>query len=109
MAVDPAGVRSVLESVRLAKEKKLAIRAGFNMRFEPAYQEAMQRIKSRENQNDPGAPWSWGDFASGTAQSVYDTVTGIPGQIVDQGRQRYGEMAEAYRQSQLLEQQQAVK
>jgi predicted dehydrogenase len=44
MAVDPAGVRSVLESVRLAKEKKLALRAGFNMRFEPAYQEAMQRI-----------------------------------------------------------------
>ncbi len=44
MGVDPAGVRSVLESVRLAKEKKLALRAGFNMRFEPAYQEAMQRI-----------------------------------------------------------------
>lgn len=44
MAVCPAGVRSVMESVRLAKEKKLAIRAGFNMRFEPAYQEAMQRI-----------------------------------------------------------------
>jgi predicted dehydrogenase len=44
MAVDPAGVRSVLESVRLAREKKLALRAGFNMRFEPAYLEAMQRI-----------------------------------------------------------------
>ncbi len=44
MAVDPAGVRSVLESVRLAREKQLALRAGFNMRFEPAYQEAMQRI-----------------------------------------------------------------
>ena len=44
MGVDPAGVRSVLESVRLAKEKKLALRAGFNMRFEPAYVEAMQRI-----------------------------------------------------------------
>jgi len=44
MAVDPVGVRSVLESVRIAKEKKLALRAGFNMRFEPAYQEAMERI-----------------------------------------------------------------
>ncbi len=44
MGVDPAGVRSVLESVRIAKEKKLALRAGFNMRFEPAYVEAMQRI-----------------------------------------------------------------
>ena len=48
MAVDPAGVRSVLESVRLAKEKKLALRAGFNMRFEPAYQEAMERIHRGE-------------------------------------------------------------
>lgn len=44
MAVDPTGVRSVIESVRMAKEKNLALRAGFNMRFEPAYQEAMQRI-----------------------------------------------------------------
>ncbi len=44
MAVDPAGVRSVMESVRLAKEKKLALRAGFNMRFEPSYQEAMERV-----------------------------------------------------------------
>ena len=44
MAVDPTGVRSVMNSVRLAKEKNLAIRAGFSMRFEPAYREAMQRI-----------------------------------------------------------------
>lgn len=44
MAVDPTGVRSVMESVKLAKEKKLALRAGFNMRFEPAYEEAMKRI-----------------------------------------------------------------
>lgn len=45
MAVDPTGVRSVMESVRLAKEKKLALRAGFNMRFEPQYREAQQRIR----------------------------------------------------------------
>jgi predicted dehydrogenase len=44
MAVDPTGVRSVLESVKLAKEKQLALRAGFNMRFEPGYLEAIQRI-----------------------------------------------------------------
>lgn len=44
MGVDPAGVRSVMDSVRMAKEKKLALRAGFNMRFEPSYQEAMARI-----------------------------------------------------------------
>ncbi len=44
MAVDPAGVRIVMEAVRVAKEKKLAIRAGFNMRYEPSLQEAMERI-----------------------------------------------------------------
>jgi predicted dehydrogenase len=44
MGVDPAGVRSVMESVKMAREKKLALRAGFNMRFEPAYEEAMKRI-----------------------------------------------------------------
>ena len=43
--IDPVGVRSVRESVQIAKEKKLALRAGFNMRFEPAYREAMQRIR----------------------------------------------------------------
>ncbi len=45
MAVDPTGIRSVMESVRIAKEKKLALRAGFNMRFEPQYREAQQRIR----------------------------------------------------------------
>ena len=44
MAVDPAGIRSVMDSVKRAEEKKLAIRAGFNMRFEPAYVEAMRRV-----------------------------------------------------------------
>jgi predicted dehydrogenase len=45
MGIDPTGVRSVRESVKLAKEKNLALRAGFNMRFEPAYREAIQRIR----------------------------------------------------------------
>ena len=44
MGIDPTGVRSVMETVKLAKQKNLAIRAGFNMRFEPAYEEAMKRI-----------------------------------------------------------------
>ena len=44
MGVCPAGLRSVRESVAIAKQKKLAIRAGFSMRFEPAYREAMKRI-----------------------------------------------------------------
>ncbi len=45
MGVDPTGVRSVIESVKIAKEKKLALRAGFNMRFEPGYREAIKRIR----------------------------------------------------------------
>lgn len=45
MAVDPAGIRSVMESVKIAKQKNLALRAGFNMRFEPMYREAIQRIR----------------------------------------------------------------
>ncbi|MEQ1861985.1 MAG: Gfo/Idh/MocA family oxidoreductase [Chthoniobacteraceae bacterium] len=44
MGVCPAGVRMVREAVESAKQKKLAIRAGFSMRYEPAYREAMQRI-----------------------------------------------------------------
>ena len=45
MAVDPAGIRSVLESTRLAKQKNLAIRAGFNFRFESPYRAALQRVQ----------------------------------------------------------------
>jgi predicted dehydrogenase len=44
MGIDPTGVRSVRETVELAKKKNLALRAGFNMRFEPAYEEAMKRV-----------------------------------------------------------------
>jgi myo-inositol 2-dehydrogenase / D-chiro-inositol 1-dehydrogenase len=45
MAVDPHGIRIVMEAVKEAKRKKLALRAGFNMRFQPAYREAMKRIQ----------------------------------------------------------------
>jgi predicted dehydrogenase len=44
MGVDPTGVRSVMESVAIAKQKGLGLRAGFNMRFEPGYREAIKRI-----------------------------------------------------------------
>jgi predicted dehydrogenase len=44
MGVCPSGVRSVRESVEIAKRKKLAIRQGFAMRYDPAYREAMKRI-----------------------------------------------------------------
>ena len=44
MAVDGPGLRKVIEAVALAKKNKLAIRAGLCNRFEPALQEAIQRI-----------------------------------------------------------------
>ena len=44
MAVDGPGLRKVIESVELAKKNRLAIRAGLCNRFEPAFQEAFQRI-----------------------------------------------------------------
>ena len=44
VAVDPTGIRSVMESARMAEEKGLAIVAGTQRRHDPAYLEAMQRI-----------------------------------------------------------------
>jgi myo-inositol 2-dehydrogenase / D-chiro-inositol 1-dehydrogenase len=44
MATDPAGVRSVLESVALAQQKKLALVAGFCWRYDPPRREFYQRI-----------------------------------------------------------------
>ncbi len=63
MGVDPAGVRTVMEAVKLAKEKKLAIRAGFSMRFEPGYREAIQRIR---------------DGQIGDVLAIYSTRMGNP-------------------------------
>jgi predicted dehydrogenase len=44
MATDAPGVRSVLESVKKAKEKNLALVAGFCWRYEPARREFYKRI-----------------------------------------------------------------
>lgn len=44
VAVDPAGIRSVMESARMADQKGLAIVAGTQRRHDPAYIETMQRI-----------------------------------------------------------------
>jgi myo-inositol 2-dehydrogenase / D-chiro-inositol 1-dehydrogenase len=44
MATDSPGVRSVLESVKAAKEKNLSLVAGFCWRYEPARREFYQRI-----------------------------------------------------------------
>ena len=48
MAVDPAGLRSVLDSVKRAKEKNLSIQNGFCWRFHPAVREAYGKITSGE-------------------------------------------------------------
>jgi predicted dehydrogenase len=63
MGVDPTGVRTVMEAVKLAKEKNLAIRAGFSMRFEPGYREAIQRIR---------------DGQIGDVVAIYSTRMGNP-------------------------------
>lgn len=44
IAVDPVGVRSVIETARLAKQKKLAVVAGTQRRHQPAYIETIKRI-----------------------------------------------------------------
>ena len=48
MAVDPAGLRSVLASVKKAKEKNLSIQNGFCWRFHPLVKEAYAKITSGE-------------------------------------------------------------
>ncbi len=44
MATDAPGVRSVLESVEIAKQKKLALVAGFCWRYEPGRREFFKRL-----------------------------------------------------------------
>ena len=44
VATDPVGIRSVMESAKMAEEKNLAIVAGTQRRHDPAYREAMKRI-----------------------------------------------------------------
>jgi myo-inositol 2-dehydrogenase / D-chiro-inositol 1-dehydrogenase len=45
VAVDPAGIRSVITSADLAKQKDLAIVAGTQRRHQPAYVEVMKRLR----------------------------------------------------------------
>lgn len=44
VAVDPVGVRSVFESVELARKKKLGLMGGTQLRFHRAYREIMGRV-----------------------------------------------------------------
>lgn len=48
MAVDPAGLKSILASVKKAKEKGLTIQNGFCWRFHPGTREAYMKITSGE-------------------------------------------------------------
>ncbi len=48
MAVDMAGIRSVVQSVKMAKEKGVAIQHGFCWRFEPAAREAYGKVHQGE-------------------------------------------------------------
>jgi len=45
VAVDAAGVRSVLESCRAAQERRLSVVSGLCWRYDPAKQEVMRRIQ----------------------------------------------------------------
>ncbi len=45
VATDPAGIKSVIESTKLAKQKGLAIVAGTQRRHSPPYLEVMKRVK----------------------------------------------------------------
>ncbi len=63
MAVDPTGLRSVLESVKKAKAKGLTIQNGFCWRYHPGTKEAYTRINA-------------GEF--GSVNSVYGTYLAGP-------------------------------
>jgi len=63
MAVDVAGVKSVMESAKLAKQKNLAIQHGFCWRYAPGVREAYGKITSGE---------------LGKVYSVYGTYFGTP-------------------------------
>jgi predicted dehydrogenase len=45
VAVDPAGVRSVLATAKKAKEKNLAVAVGLQRRHEPRYRDTIQRLQ----------------------------------------------------------------
>jgi predicted dehydrogenase len=61
-AVDPVGVRSLMESADLADRKKLSIVVGTQQRWQPQYQELMRRVHEGELGEIVGgqAYWNWG-------------------------------------------------
>ncbi len=59
VAVDPVGIRSVLESTALAKQKNLALVAGTQRRHDPKYIEVMKRIHDGAIGEVVGAQCYW--------------------------------------------------
>ena len=61
-AVDPVGIRSLMESADLADQKKLSIVVGTQQRWQPHYQELMKRIHNGDLGEVVGgqAYWNWG-------------------------------------------------
>ncbi|MHC4646385.1 MAG: Gfo/Idh/MocA family protein [Planctomycetota bacterium] len=61
-AVDPVGVRSVIESSQLAEQKGLSIVAGTQQRRQPQYIEVMRRVHSGQMGEIVGGQcyWNWG-------------------------------------------------
>ena len=61
-AVDPAGIRSLMESADTADRKKLSIVVGTQQRWQPQYQELMRRVHEGELGEIVGgqAYWNWG-------------------------------------------------
>ena len=62
VAVDPAGVRSVIATARLAKQKKLAVVAGTQRRHEQSYLETLQRIHGGDIGELVGGHCYWNDL-----------------------------------------------
>jgi predicted dehydrogenase len=61
VAVDPTGIRAVLETARQAKEKRLAVVAGTQRRHQPAYLETMKRIHDGALGELVGGQCYWND------------------------------------------------
>jgi predicted dehydrogenase len=61
-AVDPVGIRSLMESADLADQKKLSIVVGTQQRWQPQYQELMKRVHNGDLGEVIGgqAYWNWG-------------------------------------------------
>ena len=79
MAVDVAGVKSVLESAKLAKEKNVAIQHGFCWRFAPGVRELYGKVTSGE---------------LGRIYAVYGTYMGSAPKPLDAGMTKPDGMAD---------------